>query len=441
MVHERSSSIFRLYDIRGVYGRDLTPEVAARIGLALSYYQKGDYAVGMDTRLSSQLLHLALAAGILAGGSNVVDVGAVPIGAIMYAALHKGYAAAYVTASHLPPEWNGVKLFKRGGDPMVGDEIQAIRDLFFSADLRPREPGYLVRADVLPEYARFLRSKAKATGLKIVVDCGNGAAALIAPRLLRDLGHEVYALNADVDPRFPGRGSEPVPDRLRDLAEEVVRRRTHFGVAFDGDGDRTVFVDDRGRILTAEQAAIVMLEGMGYGDVVANVECSMVLEELVRARGHRVRWVPVGRTFMVREIARGGAVLGVESSGHYVVWGNANMDDGLLTMLYFAEAAARLGKVSEVVPPQYPMVRRRVEVPDELKFRVVDELRKELEGKYEVSTLDGVKVAMDDAWVLVRASNTEPLVRVTCEAKRREVAERLADEFVGKIREIVQRLS
>lgn len=441
MGFERLSTVFRLYDIRGVYGSEITPEVMARIGLALSHYQRGDYAVGMDTRLSSPPLHLALVSGIVAAGSNVVDVGTVPIGAIMYAALHKGYAAAYVTASHLPPEWNGVKLFKRGGDPMVGDEIQKLRELFFSADLRPREPGYLARLDILPEYVRFLRSKATASGLRIVVDCGNGAAALVAPRLLRDLGHEVYTLNGDVDPRFPARGSEPTPDRLKDLAAEVVRRQAHFGVAFDGDGDRTVFVDDTGRVLTAEQAAVVMLEGLGYGDVVANVECSIIIDELVKAHGYNVRWVPVGRTFMVREIAKSGAALGVESSGHYVVWNNANMDDGLLTMLYFTEAAAKLNRVSEVVPPQYPIVRRKVEVPDELKFRIVEELRSELEKKYEVSALDGVKAMMEDAWVLIRASNTEPLVRVTCEAKRKEVAERLAEEYAQKVREAVGRLS
>jgi len=441
MALERLSTTFRLYDVRGIYGSDLTPEVMARIGLALSHYWRGDYAVGMDTRLSSPPLHLALVSGILAGGSNVVDVGTVPIGAAMYATLHKGYAAAYITASHLPPEWNGVKLFKQSGDPMVGDEIQKLRELFFSAELKPREPGHLARLEILPEYTRFLKSKAAASGLRIVVDCGNGAASLIAPRLLRDLGHEVYALNADVDPRFPGRGSEPTPDRLKDLAAEVVRRHAHFGAAFDSDGDRTVFVDNTGRVLTAEQAAVVMLEGMGYGDVVANVECSMVLEELVKARGYRVRWVPVGRTFMVREIAKSGAALGVESSGHYVVWRNANMDDGLLTMLYFTEAAAKLGRISEVVPPQYPIVRRKVEVPDELKFRVVEEIRKELEGEYEVSTLDGVKAVMEDAWVLIRASNTEPLIRVTCEAKRRETAERLAHEYAAKVREVAEYLS
>lgn len=440
MVLKIPSNIFRLYDIRGVYGSELTPEVVARIGLALSHYHGGDYVVGMDTRLSSPPLHLALAAGIIAGGSNAVDVGVVPIGAIMYAALHKGFAAAYVTASHLPPEWNGVKLFKRGGDPMVGEEIQRLRELALS-DIKAGRPGHYSRWEMLPEYMEFLKSKGSSSGLRIVVDCGNGAAALVAPRLLRDLGHEVYALNADVDPRFPGRGSEPLPERLRDLAEEVVRRRAHFGVAFDGDGDRTVYVDDTGRILTAEQAAAVMLEGMGYGDVVANVECSMVLEELVRARGYRVHWVPVGRTFMVREVARTGAVLGVESSGHYVVWGNANMDDGLLTMLYFAEAAARLGRVSEAVPAQYPAVRRKVEVPDGVKFEVVAALREELEGRYRLITIDGVKVVMEDAWVLVRASNTEPLIRVTCEAKRADVAQRLAEEYVERVRDLAARIS
>ena len=270
----------------------------------------------------------------------------------------------------------------------------------------------------------------------MVVDCGNGAAALVAPRLLRDAGHEVYAINSDIDPRFPGRGSEPTPDKLKELSEEVVKRGAHFGVAFDGDGDRTVFVDERGRVLTAEQAAVAMLEGMGYGDVVANVECSMALEEAVKAHGYKVKWVPVGRTFMVREIARSDAVLGVESSGHYVVWRNLNMDDGLLTLLYFAEAAAKLGRISEVIPPQYPAVRLKVDVPDEVKFEVVERLREELAGRYNTVAIDGVKVFMEDAWVLVRASNTEPVIRVTCEARDPGKAKALAEEYARWVKEL-----
>ncbi|MCD6357226.1 MAG: hypothetical protein J7L75_01460, partial [Thermoproteales archaeon] len=272
-----------------------------------------------------------------------------------------------------------------------------------------------------------------------VVDCGNGAAALVAPRLLREAGHEVYTLNADVDPQFPGRGSEPTPEGLRELCEEVVRRGAHFGVAFDGDGDRTVFVDDRGRVLTAEQAAIVMLEGMGYGEVVANVECSMILEELVEARGYRVHRVPVGRTFMIREVSRRGAALGVESSGHYVVWKNLNMDDGLLTLLYFAEAASKLDRVSEAAPPAYPVVKLKVEVPDEVKFRVVEELAEELASHHRVETLDGVKVYLEEGWVLIRPSNTEPVVRITCEARSAGRARRLAEEYAERVERMAAR--
>jgi len=437
MVPREVARIFRLYDIRGVCLGELTPEVASRVGLALAHYERGVYAVGMDARRSSPYLRHAVMAGLMAGGAGVVDVGLVPIGAIMYTALHKRLAAVYVTASHLPPEWNGFKLFKRGGDPMVGDEIARLRDLFFS-DLRVAErPGDYARADVLSEYFDFLLSRARGSGLRVVVDCGNGVASLVAPRLLREAGHEVYTLNADVDPDFPARGSEPLPERLGDLCEEVVRRRAHFGVAFDGDGDRVVFVDERGRVLSAEQAAIVMLEGMGYGDVVANVDCSAIVEEAVRRRGFRVRWVPVGRTFVVREVVRSGAVLGVESSGHYVVWGNANMDDGLLATLYFAEAVARLGRVSDAVPPQPPTVRVKVEVPDEVKFRVVEMVKERVSREAaDVITIDGVKVNLGDAWVLVRASNTEPAIRVTCEARDPEAARRLAEEYASLVRSL-----
>jgi len=430
--------IFRLYDIRGVYGSELTPDVMARIGLAIAHYHGGRYALGMDVRASSLLLSRALASGLLAGGADVVEVGEVPIGAMMYASLHRKLSGAYVTASHLPPEWNGVKLFRAGGDPMVGEDIARICEFFYS-DLKCGRPGRYARMDLLPEYEEFLLSQASATGLRIVVDCGNGAAALVAPRLLREAGHEVYTLNADVDPQFPGRGSEPTPEGLRELCEEVVRRGAHFGVAFDGDGDRTVFVDDRGRVLTAEQAAIVMLEGMGYGEVVANVECSMILEELVEARGYRVHRVPVGRTFMIREVSKRGAALGVESSGHYVVWKNLNMDDGLLTLLYFAEAASKLDRVSEAVPPAYPVVKLKVEVPDEVKFRVVEELAEELASHHRVETLDGVKVYLEEGWVLIRPSNTEPVVRITCEARSAGRARRLAEEYAERVERMAAR--
>lgn len=440
MLPKGVENIFRLYDVRGVYGREITPDVMSRIGLAVSHYFQSSYAVGMDLRASSPLLRLALLSGLLSGGSDAIDVGAVPIGAVMYMSIHKGYAAAYVSASHLPAEWNGVKLFRRGGDPMVGEDIFRIKHIFFS-QLECRKPGRYARYEVLPEYEEFLLSKAPSSNLKVVIDCGNGAASLIAPRLLRDAGFEVYALNADPDPRFPGRGSEPTPERLAELREEVVKRKAHFGVALDGDGDRVVFVDETGKVLSAEQAAAVMLEGVGFGDVVANVDCSMVIEELVSMKGYKVYRVPVGRTFVAQEVLSKGAILGVESSGHYVTWNGCNLDDGLLSLLYFAKAVSQLGRASQAVPPLYPTYRVKVEVPDEHKEKVMEVLKEELTPSYTVELIDGVKVKLEKGWVLVRPSNTEPVIRVTSEAVKAEDAKNLAEKFAAKIKDIASVLS
>ncbi len=440
MLPKGVENAFKLYDIRGVYGREITPDVMSRIGLAISHYLQGRYAVGMDLRASSQLLRLALMSGLLSGGSDVIDVEAVPIGAAMYMATHRGYAAAYITASHLPAEWNGVKLFREGGDPMVGEEISEIKRIFFS-QLECRKPGWYARYEVLPEYEEFLLSKVSSPNLKVVIDCGNGAASLIVPRLLRDAGFEVHALNADPDPRFPGRGSEPTPESLIELREEVIKRKAHFGAALDGDGDRVVFVDDEGRVLSAEQAAAVMLEGLGFGDIVANVDCSMVIEELVSTKGYRVYRVPVGRTFVVREVLNRGAILGVESSGHYVTWNACNLDDGLLSLLYFAEAASRLGKVSQAVPPLYPLCRVKVEVPEECKGRIMELLKEELASSYTIELIDGVKVKLEEGWVLIRPSNTEPVIRITSEAVKAEEARNLAEKFSAKVKSIASHLS
>ncbi len=438
---ELPTHIFRAYDVRGVYGSDLTPDIMARIGGAVSNYRKAVYAVGADFRFSSPILKPALMAGLTGAGSGVVDIGYVPIGVAMYSTMHLGYGMAYVTASHLPPEWNGVKLSGPGAQLMYSGDIYAIRDIF----LRGVEwsgiggTGDYERRDVVPEYIRFVeKTTGSRGGLKILLDCGNGAASLFVARLLRDLGHEVYTVNCDIDPRFPGRGSEPSPNTLGLTARLTRELGVDFGVAFDGDGDRTVFIDEKGRVLSAEQAAIIMLKGNGVGDVVANVECSRILERYVGEHGGRVTRVPVGRTYMVLEMRKGGYVLGVESSGHYVAYGNANMDDGVMTLLFFAEAVEKLGRpLSSHVVPMPLRKKLKLEVGDEEKFLLVEMLKEFFRARYgRVDTIDGVRVDFERGWILVRASNTEPVVRVTIEAEDEEELsrlERIVREAVSRV--------
>ena len=432
--------IFRGYDVRGIFNKDLTVDVMARIGMAIATYAPANYAVGGDGRGSTPPLKEALIAGLTAAGVDVYDIGTIPIGAAMYSTLHLGYGMAYVTASHLPPEWNGVKLSRPHGDLMVGPDIYAIRDLYMNpSKLRKADyasVGRWARLDILPEYVSFLRKQVKSSGLKIVVDCGNGVASLVAPLVLRDAGHEVLCLNCDIDPRFPARGSEPSPEAVEELRRTVVEVGADFGVAFDGDGDRTLYVDDKGRILTAEQAGIIMLKGGERGDVVANVECSMTIDDYVKSYGGRIFRVPVGRTYIVREVSKRNAVLGVESSGHYVVRRNTNMDDGLLTLVHFTDCVASLGEpLSESVPPSYPILRSKVEVGDEAKFKIVEKIKEKMLAEYDrVETIDGVRVDFDEGWVLIRPSNTEPVIRVTVEGRTREIAEKLLRKYAELVK-------
>ncbi len=406
----------------------------------MSNYREAVYAVGADFRFSSPILKSALIAGLTGAGSSVVDIGHVPIGVAMYSTMHLGYGMAYVTASHLPPEWNGVKLSGPSAQLMYRDDVYTIRDIFLEGVKWARigETGDYERRDVVPEYLRFMkRVTGSRGGLRILLDCGNGAASAFVARLLRDLGHEVYTVNCDIDPRFPGRGSEPSPDTLGLTAKLTRELGVDFGVAFDGDGDRTVFIDEKGRILSAEQAAIIMLEGNGIGNVVANVECSRILERYVGEHGGKVTRVPVGRTYMVLEMRKGGYVLGVESSGHYVAYGNANMDDGVMTLLFFVEAVEKLGRPLSAHLVPMPLRRKlKLEVGDEEKFILVEKLKEDFSARYgRVDTIDGVRVDFEKGWILIRPSNTEPVVRVTIEAEDEDELsklERIAREAISR---------
>lgn len=431
--------IFRAYDVRGVYGQDLTPEVFLLLGAALSE-QFSEFCTCSDTRISSPALRFSLMAGLLGGGAKVVDAGSGPIGLAIYAAKHLKHAVGYVTASHLPPEWNGLKLYEPGGRPISLEDLEKLREKVEKGVTwrARREARVVVEEGFLSKYSEYLRSLPRATGnLKVVLDCGNGATSLVVPNLLRELGYDVITVNCDVDPLFSARGSEPTPEATSYLGDLVRRFQADLGVAFDGDGDRVIFYDERGRPLTPEQAAVVMIKGHEVRRVIANVECSWLVDKFVREVGGTVERVPVGRIYIIYKSIDGSGGLGVESSGHYVTYDGANLDDGVASLLYFLEAVSALGgPVSSHVPPA-PLTRRlKLHVGDEKKFIIVEQLKKRLASKYrEVTTIDGVRVDLENGWFLVRPSNTEPLVRVTIEAEDEASLKRLEDLVREELRE------
>ncbi len=444
-----SRTCFREYDIRGVYGRDLDEGGAYRVGLALGEYLRcGDVVVGRDGRLSSPQLASGVVEGLLDRGCSVLDIGVVPTPAFYWAVRRlEAKGGAMVTASHNPPEWNGFKLVREGAKPLArGFGLEVVEELALSdpSTLVSGEKGIRRGLEILGEYVTEIASLASVGGShRVAVDASSGVAALTAPQALSRIGCDVRVLNGEVDGRFPSHPPEPLPEYLEELVDEVRRGSYELGVAFDGDGDRSAYVDDRGRVLTGDQALAILsmmyLEDNPGGAVVFDVSSSSVVRDVVEELGGVPVEVRVGSAFVKEKMLEVGAVLGGERSGHMYFSELGGTDDATFAALKMVEVVDRLGPLSILVDslPRYHMTSASVECPDELKRAMVEAVASRIaEAADRVDRLDGVKAWFGGSWVLIRASNTQPLIRVTAESKSREEAERLVNEVLRMLREV-----
>jgi phosphomannomutase len=449
---EIPAHIFRAYDIRGIFNVDLYPETMLKIGSALGAYanERGEESVvvGNDIRTSSPLLAHALISGLLASGMHVTGVGTTSFGICAFSGwrLKKGIIA-YVTASHLPPEWNGVKLYTGEGIGFSADENEEIRDRVLEgkgAAVSWTDVGTYDEADLRERYIEYIAGRFgfERAGFKgkIVLDCGNGSMGLVALDIMNRLNLKTDALFLNPDPSFPNRPSEPTEASLGVLKEEVQRKQADFGVAFDGDGDRVALVDGKGRMLSAEQCGVIIARDLleeRKGTVLANVECSMLIERELEKLGGTIERIPVGHTFLTKEASARNAVLGIESSGHYVIPSIFPFDDAMIIPLKIAEIVVKTGKrLSELVDtlPIFPKERKNLHCDDKVKFEVMRVLAERLVREYgadRINTLDGIRIDLKEAgWVLIRASNTSPYIRVTVEGATEELKDRLLNKFV-----------
>jgi len=427
-----SEHIFRAYDIRGVYGRDLTPQIAEQIAMSFGTFIGGagkNLAVGRDVRLSGEELKKAVVKGLVSVGCNVMDLGLVTTPILYWTIAHlKRHGGVMVTASHNPPEWNGLKLCRERG-LIVGQgfgmeelkEVVKRRKFVKPAALGKKETYDMI----VGEYSKFVLDKIKLERkLKVVLDTGNGTAGIIAPKLFRQVGCEVTALNEELDGRFPSRSPEPTPEALQQLRAEVKKNDADFGVGYDGDGDRSVFVDDKGRILTGDVVSIVFARALikkGWNRVVYDVSCSLGVEASIKASGGVPLVEKVGRPFMMERVLRENAVFGGERSGHFYFSDIYGIDDGTYASLKMAEIISKGGEsFSQMVDtvPQYYSSTVNMACPDEHKFKVTERTKEFFEKLgFKIILIDGVKAYDEEGWVLMRPSNTEPLIRVFVEGK------------------------
>jgi phosphomannomutase len=370
-------------------------------------------------------------------GRNVVDVGELPLGAGMFYAWKKGLDFAFITGSHLGKEWNGVKFFHGNGIGFLEEENLKVRDIYMDGSKVANENGKTVKPewDAVKGYRDFLVSKIRAEKrLKVVLDCGNGMACRAAPDIFRGVGFEVEVLFGDVDGNFPNRSPDPMEDPLERLKERA--RGADLGIAYDGDGDRMVLVDNTGTKLTPEQVSFFILTEVlkeEKGPIIANVECTRVIDTIAKRFDRSVRRIKVGHTFLMETVKESGGCFGVEVSGHYVVPSIVPFDDSLAVSLYAAAIlSGRAGPLSEEIKdiPVFPFERVNFECEDGKKFKVVEKLKEEFGSGYgKANFLDGVRIDMDNGWVLIRPSNTSPTIRLTVEGESEKDKEKLKSMF------------
>ena len=437
-----SSHIFRAYDIRGVFNRELDAAMAARIGMAFGTYlgEGKRVLIARDGRTSSEVIEEAFISGLASTGCSCVSIGLVPIPTANYHIWRGDYdGGAYVTASHNPPEYGGVR-FRRGDGTGYTRENMEIRDTYLRGGFRlPPWDGIGVierrgSGEAIQDYLDFILGRFSIRGgLRAVLDLGNGVAATTAPQALRRAGIEVVTINEAIDGRFPGRPSEPKEETLSELMKAVVREGAAFGAGYDGDADRVIFVDDRGRVVQTEKIGVLIAGDIlreRRGRIIANVECSMILEEEIPRLGGEVLRVRVGDVFISEAIKKHRALFAMETSAHYFLPEFYPFDDPLLITLKLGEILSRGGRLSELVDaiPSYP--KRTINFPcrDEEKFRVVEEIAAKWKAEgFVLDLTDGAKAVFDDGWVLLRPSNTTPLVRATVEGVTEERLQELVD--------------
>ena len=438
--------IFREYDIRGIVDKDLTLEFVEYLGRGAGTYfrqhGKKRVALGRDARTSSPAYAEAITRGLLSTGCSVVDIGLVPTPLLYFAVFYKkNEAAVMITGSHNPPEYNGFKMMV-GEETLYGETIQEVYRILKDNKVVLDKEGTRSSYDVIPEYEEYVEKDVRLRRkLKVVLDAGNGTAGFVAAPIFRKLGCEVQELYCEPDGRFPNHHPDPtLPEAMEDLIKTVRETGADFGVGYDGDGDRIGVVDDTGKLLWGDQLMIVfsrdILPANPGAAVISEVKASKLLyEEIASLGGRPIMW-KTGHSLIKKKIKEEKALLAGEMSGHIFFADRFfGFDDAIYSSARLAEIVARsekkLSGMLADLPETYYTPEIRVYASDEVKFQIVDEVKKELAKKYPVVDIDGVRVSYPKGWALVRASNTQAALVLRYEAETPEDLEAIKQE-VGK---------
>ncbi|OYT43403.1 MAG: hypothetical protein B6U88_01105 [Candidatus Aenigmarchaeota archaeon ex4484_56] len=436
-------SIFRAYDIRGIYKTQITEDFAYNLGRSFGTLYKGKIVVGRDCRIGGKELKKHLIAGLTDSGVDVVDIGIVPTPLVIFSiGYYKYNGGICITASHNPKEYQGFLLYNKEGVGIgFGNGLEDIKKLVLSKNF-DHGVGKAEEKNVINDYKKFISKKIDINRInkKVVIDCGNGVSSIILPDILREFGIEVYTIFCELDGNFPNREPEPRKDNLKELQRKVVELKADCGFAYDGDCDRVVGVDERGKILNPTEFFGVLIKSYlkrKKGKIIHDALSSTAITELTNYCNGLPIGCRVGHVFIQKELLKENALLGGEISGHYFFREIYGADDVIFATLkileYIEKNKIKLSEAYLDVPNYYfDSLRIRV-ADDDLKFKFIDDLKKEFLNKgYSIECLDGVKVFLDNGWALFRASNTEPKISIAFEAKTEKDFKKLKN-FVNNI--------
>lgn len=472
MVNKIKETIFRAYDVRGIYPDELNEEVAYKIGQALVLFLKSSIqhlassikiVVGRDCRLSSPKIFKAFAKGAVEQGAEVIDIGLVPTDALYFALNFLNFdGAVMITASHNPPQYAGIKMVARGPKYICGDwgipEIKRIvlEGLFKSAS-NLREFEYqkkIIKKNIIPDYLKHILEIAQSLDIlplyykyhdrdnhstikkvKFVVDIGNGMGGVVIEALAKKLKLKMSCLFCKPDGHFPNHLPNPlIPENIKDLQREVKKQKADFGLAFDGDADRTIFIDEKGKQISGDLIialfAKYFLKKYPGSNIVYNLTCSKVVPEIIKESGGNPIRTRTGHAFMKQAAKDNQAIFGGEISGHLYFQDNFYAECGGLAMLLMLKILSESKQPLSFLIKELKRYYRVGEINLEIKDREV--AIKKLAEKYQdgqIDYLDGLTVQFSDWWFNARLSNTEPLLRLVIEAKNQELVRQKKQEL------------
>ncbi len=446
--------LFGTDGVRGIINKELTVDLALKLGKAIGTYfgKNSNIMIGRDARAGGDMFMRVVEGAMLSTGVNVYEAGYGATPALQYGVKTLGYdGGVIVTASHNPPEYNGIKVLSNQGIEIEREEESKIEEIYFedrfnSSDWTSLKYDVRKETRVLDTYVKGILShvdveKVRKKGYRVLIDSANSVGGLATPLVARELGCRVFTLNGNLDPLFPARYPEPTFESLHDTAEVAKALKVDLGVTHDGDADRAIFIDSEGTIQWGDRSAALLSYWAHMKNpnlpprVFTAVSSSSLVEEFLTKFGLEVRWTKVGSVDIAHTLMKEKGVAGFEENGGFMYPPHQYVRDGAMSMALMLELMASENETSSSLfkrLPAYHLVKTKVRLNDNIN---IEKIYKELENKYagvgKMITIDGVKVTADDYWFLVRKSGTEPIIRVLVEAKDVSKASKIADELVS----------